>query len=121
MYLYGASGHAKVIIDILNELGTNVDALFDDDNSINELLSIPVKHEWHGESPLIVSIGNNLTRKQIVDKLNCEFASITHPSAVVSPNSRIGAGTVVMQGAIIQSGVRIGEHCILNTGASVDH
>ena len=121
MYLYGASGHAKVIIDILMELGASVDALFDDDSSINELMSIPVKHEWHGESPLIVSIGNNYTRKQIVDRLNCEFASITHPTAVVSPKSSVGIGTVIMQGAIVQSGAKIGKHCILNTGASVDH
>ena len=26
-----------------------------------------------------------------------------------------------MQGAIIQTGIYIGKHCIINTGASVDH
>ena len=122
MYLYGASGHAKVIIDILKSLNIKVDALFDDDDSINELLSIPVKHHWNGESPVLISIGNNLARKQIVDKLqNCDFATLRHPSAIISPSVRMGRGTVVMQGAIIQSGVVIGSHCILNTGASVDH
>ena len=122
MYLYGASGHAKVIIDILKALNIKVDALFDDDEAINELLSIPVKHQWCGESPIIVSIGNNIARKQIVDKLlNCDFATVRHPSAVISPNVRMGKGTVVMQGAIIQSGATVGSHCILNTGASIDH
>ena len=53
MYLYGASGHAKVIIDILQASGTPVEALFDDDSSINELLSIPVKHQWCGETPMV--------------------------------------------------------------------
>ena len=121
MYLYGASGHAKVIIDILNALGVKVDALFDDDKSIKELLSIPVKHQWNGESPIVVSVGNNHSRKQIAEKLNCNFATVTHPTAVVSPYATIGEGTVVMQGAIIQSDVTMGRHCILNTGASVDH
>lgn len=121
MYLYGASGHAKVIIDLLNALNIKVDALFDDDPSINELLSIPVLHEWQGESPVIVSVGNNIYRKQIVEKLGCEFGTIFHPSAIVSDHAKVGEGTVVMQGAIIQSCAKIGRHCILNTGASIDH
>lgn len=121
MYLYGASGHAKVIIDILIASGQKVDALFDDDNSINELLSIPVRHQWNGESPIIVSVGSNFSRKCIAEKLNCEFCKVIHPSAIVSPHASIGVGSVIMQGAIIQSGVKLGEHCILNTGASIDH
>ena len=121
MYLYGASGHAKVIIDILNASGVKVDALFDDDLSISELMSIPVKHQWKEESPLIISIGNNLTRKQIAEKLHCEYGTAIHPSSVISPYATIGEGTVVMQGTIIQSSAQIGRHCIVNTGASVDH
>ena len=121
MYLYGASGHAKVIIDILRASGIKIDALFDDDPSIKELLTIPVKHQWNGESPVVVSVGNNLSRRQIAEKLDCEFGTVIHPTAVVSPNASIGEGTVVMQGAIIQSDVKLGKHCILNTGASIDH
>ncbi len=121
MYLYGASGHAKVIIDILNATGQSIDALFDDDKSINELMSIPVLHNWNGESPLVVSVGNNISRKQIVEKLDCEFGTVIHPTAIISPNASIGVGTVVMQGAIIQSGAKVGKHCIVNTGATIDH
>ena len=121
MYLYGASGHAKVIVDILKASGIEVDGMFDDDKSINELVSIPVSHNWNGESPIVVSIGNNETRRQIVQKLKCEFGTVIHPSAIVSPNATIGEGSVVMQGAIVQSDAAVGRHCILNTGASVDH
>lgn len=121
MYLYGASGHAKVIIDMMNALGIKVDAMFDDDVSINEVMSIPVKHHWSGESPIIISIGNNVTRKQIAEELNCEFAKVIHPRAIVSPSVTIGEGSVVMHGAIVQSGVSVGKHCIVNTGASIDH
>ena len=121
MYLYGASGHAKVIIDLLEASGVKIDALFDDDVTITDLMSIPVKHEWNGESPVIVSIGNNISRKQIVDKLDCGFGKAIHPSAVISPNVEIGDGSVVMQGAIIQSSAQVGRHCIVNTGASIDH
>ena len=121
MYLYGASGHARVIVDMLSASGLKVDAMFDDDVSIKELMSIPVRHHWQGESPIIISIGNNVTRKQIAEKLNCEFFTAIHLSAVVSPSARLRDGSVVMQGAIVQSGTSIGQHCIINTGASVDH
>ena len=43
MYLYGASGHARVIVDMLSASGLKVDAMFDDDVSIKELMSIPVR------------------------------------------------------------------------------
>lgn len=121
MYLYGASGHAKVIIDALSASGIEVDELFDDDLSINELMGIPVKHVWNNESPVIISIGNNFTRKQIAEKLNCSFGNAIHPSAIISPHALIGEGTVLMQGAILQSCSHVGKHCILNTGATVDH
>ena len=121
MYLYGASGHAKVIIDALIASGVKVDELFDDDLSINELMNIPVKHVWNNESPVIISIGNNFTRKQIAEKLTCSFGVAIHPTAVVSPHAVIGEGTVLLQSAIVQSCSQVGKHCILNTGASVDH
>ena len=121
MYLYGASGHAKVIIDTLIASGVKIEELFDDDLSINELMNIPVKHDWNRESPVIISIGNNLSRKQIAEKLQCSFGTAVHPSAVVSPSAIIGEGSVLMQSAIVQSCARIGRHCILNTGASIDH
>lgn len=121
MYLYGASGHAKVIIDILNASGIKIDALFDDDLSISELMNIPVKHDWNHESPVIISIGNNFARKQIAEKLQCEYGVAIHPSAIISPFANVNEGTVVMQGTIIQSSAQIGKHCIINTGASIDH
>ena len=121
MYLYGASGHAKVVIDLLKASGDKIEALFDDDITINELQSIPVKHEWNGETPVIVSVGNNIYRKQIAERLDCGFGTAIHPSAMISPYATIGKGSVVMQGTIVQSDVQIGKHCIIKTGATIDH
>lgn len=121
MYLYGASGHAKVIIDILTASCVQIDALVDDNMEIDALSGYPVLHEYRGLSPFIVSIGDNSVRKKIVEKLNSDFATAVHPSAIISPSATIGEGSVVMQGAIVQACATIGKHCIVNTGASVDH
>lgn len=121
MYLYGASGHGKVIKDILEAQGIEVEAFVDDDLSITHLCGKPVLHQSEGLRHLIVSIGNNNTRKKIAEKLYCQFGIAIHPSAIVSPTAKIGEGTVVMPGAIINADAIIGKHCIINTGASVDH
>ena len=121
MYLYGASGHAKVILDILYSQSISVEGLIDDNLEINELLGYKVYHEWQGRSPLIISVGDNKARFQIAERLNCEYGIAIDKSAIISPKAIIGIGSVVMQGTILQAGVVLGKHCIVNTGASVDH
>lgn len=121
MFLYGASGHAKVIIDILESCNVPVKGLYDDDTSLERLLDYPVFHDKEIQGPLVVSIGDNRIRKRIAELLSVEYGKAIHSSALVSKRSFIDEGTVIMQGAIIQSCVKIGKHCIINTGVSVDH
>lgn len=126
MYLFGASGHGKVITDILNANGIDVQAYVDDNREIEECYGNRVLHDATGLSPIIVSVGANNVRKEIVKRLifgnhNIEFGIAIHPSAVISPSAKIGEGTVVMAGAVINACAVIGRHCIVNTGATVDH
>lgn len=121
MYLYGASGHAKVIIDILEASNIQIEGLIDDNPNIDQLHNYPVGHSYKGESPIIISIGTNSIRKQVAERLQTDFGKAIHPSTILSPSAGIEAGTVVMQGSIIQSDAKIGRHCIINTGATIDH
>lgn len=129
-YLFGASGHGKVVKDILNANGVKVEAFVDDNLRVDECAGRPVLHDALGLSPMIVSIGVNRVRKIVVERLvanakanenTLEFATAIHPSAIISPSVRIGDGTVVMAGAVINADAVIGKHCIVNTGATVDH
>ncbi|QDH79498.1 acetyltransferase [Echinicola soli] len=126
MYLYGASGHAKVVISNLESQGELIHGLFDDDTSVVECLNYRV-FQWGSVSPtslyLIVSIGDNSIRYQISERLQGEvvFGRAIHRYALVSSHAEIAAGTVVMAGAVIQPDARIGSHVIVNTSASVDH
>jgi sugar O-acyltransferase (sialic acid O-acetyltransferase NeuD family) len=122
IYLYGAGGHAKVILDILKSNRIIVPAIFDDNPDIDTFMGIPVTHT-DIQSPLIISIGNNVIRKKIAGQLhNVAFApAALAMSVTVSDSATLDAGTVVMQGVIIQSSVTIGKHSIINTRASIDH
>ncbi|MDE6118377.1 MAG: acetyltransferase [Muribaculaceae bacterium] len=121
--LFGASGHAKVIADIISAQGDNVGCLYDDSPHCMEIHGRPVlkADESKIEGPLIISIGSNRVRKFISERYISEYAMAIHPSSVVSEHAVVGNGSVVMQGAVIQAETVIGKHCIINTGASVDH
>jgi len=126
MYLYGASGHAKVIIEILESLNISVDGLFDDNPLIKALLGYPVFSAVSSQETLmgdtIISIGNNEIRKNISEKYLFRYANaIVHPRSCVSRRSKLNEGTVVMGHAIINIDTIIGKHVIINTSASVDH
>lgn len=53
--------------------------------------------------------------------LGFKLPVIVASTAYVSPHARIGAGSVVMQGAIVNAGAVIGDNCIINTRAVVEH
>ena len=121
IYLYGASGHAKVIKDIIEANGGRVIGYVDDNAELNEFETQEVAHSASGMSPFIISIGNNRIRKRIAESLESDYETAVHPTASVSPSATIGKGSVVMAGAIINSSARVGKHSIVNTGASIDH
>ena len=122
MILYGASGHAKVIIDTLEAIGMKIDYVVDDYASISSLLGYEVRRDSGHYDSAIVSIGDGRIRKKIVSRLDVkEWVKAIHPKATVSPHASIDEGTVVMAGTVINSGAVIGKHCIINTGATVDH
>ncbi|ARV09683.1 acetyltransferase [Winogradskyella sp. PC-19] len=124
-YLYGASGHCKVIIDMILRNGGNVVKVFDDNKATKEILNIKVSSGFNQDEVkgnLIISIGNNQIRKKIAESIQKDvFCKLIHPNAIVDASVDIAKGSVVMAGAIINSSVKIGKHCIINTASSIDH
>ena len=126
MYLYGASGHCKVIIDSIQSSTTKViEGVFDDNKNENDLLSIPIiafkDFDLHKIKELIISVGDNKTRKKLVESIPVNFISAIHKKASVSNYASIGCGTVVMSNAVINADAIIGKHCIVNSGAVIEH
>lgn len=122
MILYGASGHAKVVEDMIERNGGTVSCFVDDNPSLQEMHGIAVVHRLpDSDEPVIIAIGDNATRYRLARRLKARFGMAIHPSAVIARRSAIAKGTVVMAGAVIQTDVNVGCHCIVNTVASIDH
>lgn len=122
--LFGGSGHAKVISDLIYMQGDTVGIVYDDNPEGKEINGTKVKGATDGRinELLMVAIGSNESRYLIVRRYpDAIYAKVIAPSAQISTSVQIDDGTVVMHGAIIQAESKIGKHCIINTGASVDH
>ncbi len=122
--LYGASGHCKVIIDILENNNTTIDTIIDDDATKKSILGYAISNSNQfdfSNKKVILSIGNNKVRKKLDALLNVTFANAIHPKAIVSKHSKIDIGTVIMAGAIVNSDAKIGKHCIINSAAVIEH
>ena len=129
IYLYGAGGHAKVILEILEDSGKKLKGIFDDAPASAKLRVMEVGDGIRllGEgfpeldAPLIISVGSNARRAELASLIKADYGVAIHQSAIISHRASIGVGTVVLHGAIIQAGAEIGRHVLVNTAASIDH
>ena len=69
----------------------------------------------------IIAIGDNKKREEISHSPNLKFYTAIHPSAQIGLDVEIQEGTVIMANACINSSAKIGKHCIINTGAIIEH
>jgi sugar O-acyltransferase (sialic acid O-acetyltransferase NeuD family) len=134
LFLFGASGHAKVVVDIVERAGIGALGFIVDDDTARHGSRLLGYQVIGGREALLaqgaragaalVAIGANPARRAIAAWLAAQgfqFASACHPSAQIGREVHIGGGTVAMAGAVVNSDTRIGMHCILNTACSVDH
>lgn len=125
--LIGGSGHAKVIIDCIRASGSAVFGILDDGiQQGTQVLGVPVlgsvdDYMCYKDHSFLIAIGNNRVRRLIAEKMDVRWTTVVHPSAVVSPGARLGAGTVVMPNAVVNMCAVVGAHCIINSGAVVEH
>jgi len=134
LFVFGASGHAKVVIEILERMrGVKVAFAVDDNAGLRgeKICGYPIIGgrdalvAGRRKAPAgIVTIGENGARERVAAWLagqGFRWHRAIHPSAAVSKRASIGDGSVVMAGVVINADARIGAHVIVNTSATVDH
>jgi UDP-N-acetylbacillosamine N-acetyltransferase len=136
LVIWGASGHALVVVDILRLLGQyEIVGLLDDVNSqrrgshVAGLTVLGGAEQFdelkRGDTTHVtLAIGDcsaRLRLAKVARSAGFQFASAIHPRAVVAGSAQVGGGTVVAAGAVINPGATVGENVIINTSATVDH
>lgn len=132
--IIAASGHGKVVLDILQKHENIKITGFIDDNpalhgkSVN---GVQVIGDFSIISTLtekidcgIIAIGDNHIRADFFKKMQdigLQVITAIHPSAIVAKTATIGNGTVVAANAVINPSAKIGVNCIINSGATIDH
>lgn len=130
--ILGASGHGKVVADTALAAGWQDVVFFDDawpEREANGRWSVvgdtqSLCERLDSFEGVVVGIGNNrirLLKTRELSAAGAPLVTIVHPHALVSPQVRLGAGSVVFAGAVVQVDSRLGDACIINTNASVDH
>lgn len=136
LVIWGASGHARVVCDIVRLTGKYAIAGFLDDinhdkhgtafcdsivlggnEKLEMLLSKNIKH-------MLIGVGDCNARMKIsehVFAMGFSLAKAIHPSSIISDDARIGEGTVVTVNAVVNPGAFIGNNVILNTASTIDH
>ncbi len=126
LLIIGASGHGKVVADISELNGYDSILFFDDNDSLKKCGKYPVVGKSldisRYDGDVIVAIGNAKIRERLLKKISDRNIPILiHPKATIASTVKIGMGTVVMAGAVINADAVIGKGVIINTCSSVDH
>lgn len=136
--VWGSAGHAKVLASLIALNGGEIIALFDNNDVAPAVDGVPL---YIGESGFVawantvtslneviglVAIGGARGRDRLAIQIlfqtrGLRSTSVIHPDASVCASANLGAGTQVLAQAVVAAEVRIGQVCIINHHASVDH
>lgn len=130
--IIGAGGHAKVIADIILKNNDELIGFLDDNIGIGkkviEKYSVIGKlndciqlYNSDNSIKFIIGIGDNKIREKISKKYNLPYYTAMHPTSTIGLGVKIKEGTAIMANTTINVNASIGKHCIINTGAIIEH
>ena len=136
LIIWGASGHARVVADIVRLAGSYEIVAFLDNSasppSENKFLGLPLLKDIgqlrelrrRGIMNVLLAVGHCSARLRLSELVRQEgftLVSAIHPRSLVAEDVFVGPGSVIVGGAVINPGSSVGENVIINTCASVDH
>lgn len=132
--IIGSGGFAKEVYCLLADLGREADVIgfleedvFWDSSKFEQGIFgkpvLPLSTFDPAISTAVIGIGSSAIREKIAQKMpeETEFATLIHPSAVVSKWVEIGPGSIICAGCIITCDIKIGKHAQLNLQTTIGH
>jgi sugar O-acyltransferase (sialic acid O-acetyltransferase NeuD family) len=141
--VWGATGQAKVVADILRSEGSQILHLFDNDASVRSpLKGVCLSHGEKGLQDFVHALadqglqaqaidciaaiggGHGQARQEMTERMasyGFQPRSVIHHRSIISDSAVLGSAVQVLAGAIIGPGAVVGDYTIINSGANVDH
>jgi len=135
VFILGAGGFGREILDFFNDLNRDEDVLgFLDENPqikgqrVNGKIVYPIS-KLNDYDPkdvkLVCAIGiPSKNRTKIIEKtkkMGFEYETIVHPSAMISKWVEIGEGAIICAGSILTTQIKIGNFSIINLACTIGH
>jgi sugar O-acyltransferase (sialic acid O-acetyltransferase NeuD family) len=131
-YIAGAGGFGRETYDAvlaLRERSPGTDdpvAFLDDTHAGTRVRGVPVHAVEEAEpgSGFVVAIGSGSGRRGVAGRLaaaGLQARSVVHPGAMVSPETTLRGGCVLLPFTFVSSSVALGEHVHLGGGVTVGH
>ena len=137
IFIFGASDHARVVIDIVELEGRfRIAGLFDSFKPAGTKVAgytvlgdedaFAANALRRGLISGIIGIGDNATRARIAGNLRAripevEFVTAVHPSSTMSRSVDLGPGALVMARCYVGLNTRVGEGAVIATNSIFEH
>lgn len=131
LVIIGAGGHAVSVANVALSAGYTIQYFVDENKKGLDLLGCRIVADIRDLGNLDalsfgIAVGDNAVRERAYNELQklpekLDFPTLVHASATISSFARIGKGTVVMPKAVVGPNSIVGEFCVINTQASIDH
>ena len=134
--IIGAGGHAKSCLDVINSKKNfyKVVGFIDNKKNVKKILNYKIlgndsilKKIFKNYKYALIGFGQIKTSKlrekcfKNLKEIGFKLPSIISRHAYFSKNSRIGEGSIVMHGVVVNAFSSIGVNCILNTNTTIEH
>lgn len=132
--LIGCGGQARIVVDILLEQKKYEIAGFVDSNmtvyrnvstigqdkDLDDLFASGIKNAF----VCVGALANTNLRENLFNKLSIigyNFPNVIHSSVILGYNVKIGCGSFLAVGVIVNNNVQIASNCLINTGTIIEH
>lgn len=127
LIVFGAGENSTVVRELASALQYEIfkyvdPSIKDRDDVIGSLEELVGREDYM----YTISIGNNTIREEVFESIKSVipvelFATLIHPSAVISSSSTVGFGSILMANSFVGPESNIGKFTFINTGAQLDH
>ncbi len=137
IFIIGAGGVGRETVCLIEDINHincewNILGFVDDDKSVYHksingypvLGGIDFLNQYNSDVYAICTVSNGEIKKRVIDRIqnpNVRFASLIHPSVIMSKYVEFGEGIIIQANNVLTSNIKIGNHVQVNPQCGIGH